>query len=113
LIGNGESVNRGGRIGLADQQQDWIEKYRAALDQQPQRVSAFTRLARVFGFALGKTFGKPINSSHINASQESAASRRSPEREVQVHPSPEAHVKQNSPREKSSHQDLPPHQKAS
>jgi hypothetical protein len=110
---NGKSFDRGGGIGLADQQQDWIDKYRAALDQQPARrtaplIAAFNRLARFFGYTLGKISSKPIDTS-----QESAATRRSPEREMQPHSFPEVQANQTIPHEKSSHLKPSPQKKAS
>jgi hypothetical protein len=87
---------------LVDEPQDWIEKYRAALDQQPLRgtarlSAAFQWVTKGFAFALGKTFGKPVG-----ASENSAATRRSPEREMKGHPRPDAHANQQSSGEKSS-----------
>ena len=48
---------------MLDHEQEWIEKYRAALLQAPpsrrlRLAAAFNSLARALGFALGKTSGK-------------------------------------------------------
>ena len=48
---------------MLDHDQDWIEKYRAAILQTPPSrrlriAAAFNSLARTVGFALGKTSGK-------------------------------------------------------
>lgn len=56
---------------MLDHEEDWIEKYRAALAQVPpsRRVriaTAFNSLARALGFAIGKTSAKlqsPVPSS--------------------------------------------------
>jgi hypothetical protein len=82
---------------LVDEKQDWIEKYRAALDQQPLRgtarlSAAFQGIAKGFAFALGRTFGKPENN---------AVTRRSPEREMKGQPSPDMQTNQRSSREES------------
>jgi hypothetical protein len=84
-----------------DQQQDWIDKYRAALDQQPLRgtarlSAAFRWVTRGVAFALGKTFRKAASSS-----ENGAPIRRSPEREIKVHSRPDALPNQQALREES------------
>jgi len=58
---------------LLDNEQEWIEKYRAALVQSPpsRRVrlaAAFSSLASALGFAIGRTSGKrgvPVRNSVV------------------------------------------------
>jgi hypothetical protein len=86
-----------------DDEQDWIEKYRAALVQptasrRSRLVAALNTLARTLGFAIGKTSGKlattvqsPVVSSQLpegevqeqlrgdgNSGQQSASKKSSP-----------------------------------
>lgn len=91
-----------------DEQPDWIEKYRAALDQQPQsrtaRLSAaFQWVGRSLALALGKSHGKPTTAEN------KSATRRSPEREIENRVPPEEFANQKSSREKSRR--LKPHDK--
>jgi len=60
---------------LLDQEQDWIEKYRAAIVQTPpsrrlRLAAALNSLARSLGFALGRTSGKLQSPSRHPASGE-------------------------------------------
>ncbi len=68
---------------LVDNEQDWIEKYRAALVQPPpstrsRMVAAWNALARGLGLAIGKTSGKLAPTAHTPV-----PSTPSPERELQ------------------------------
>jgi len=88
------------RFTLLDNEQDWIEKYRAALVQPaPGRrlrlAAALHSLAKTLGFAIGKTSGKLANPA-----QGVAVSGPSPQHEVQDHPRREQSVsKKPSPPE--------------
>lgn len=79
---------------MLDNEQDWIEKYRAALVQPlPSRrlrfAAALNSLAKTLGFAIGKTsgmLGNPVEST--------VASSQSPELEVQTHPRTQGHSRE-------------------
>jgi hypothetical protein len=89
-----------------DNEQEWIEKYRAALVQPPpsrrsRLVAALNTLARTLGSAIGKTSGKRADAA------QGAAVSNSPISGVQEHP--RGHSKEKSVSKKSSppghHQD--------
>ncbi len=87
---------------MLDNEQDWIEKYRAALVQPaPSRrlrlAAALNSLTKTLGFAIGKTSGKLANPA-----QSTAVSSHSQEREVQEHPHTQGHSREQSASKKSS-----------
>jgi len=55
-----------------DHEQDWIEKYRAALVQPPvsvgsRLIAALNTLAKALGSAIGRTSGKPVDAAESTA----------------------------------------------
>jgi hypothetical protein len=86
---------------LLENEQDWIEKYRAALVQPPpsrrsRLVAALNTLAKTLGLAMGKTSGKLAN-----AVQGSVVSSQAPEREVQAHPRAHNHSRESASKKSS------------
>jgi hypothetical protein len=78
-----------------DNEQEWIEKYRAALVQSPpsgrsRLVAALNTLARTLGSAIGKTAGK-----RVDAAQSAAVSAHLPATD-------HGHLKQQGVSKKSS-----------
>jgi hypothetical protein len=88
---------------LLENEQDWIEKYRAALVQLPpsrrmRLAAALNSLAKTLGFAMGKTSSKLGHSA-----QNTVVSSQSPERAVQERPQTQGH-----PREQIAGKKSPP-----
>lgn len=78
---------------MVDQEQDWIDKYRAALDQQPQRrswplLAGLRRLTRAFGrtsseeansvVPKGRELPQPQR-TEVHLSKENVSEKPSPE----------------------------------
>jgi hypothetical protein len=86
---------------LLDNEQEWIEKYRAALVQQPpsrrlRLAAALNSLAKALGFAIGKTSGKRGNPV------QSVVSSQPTEPEVQEHSRTQSHSREQSASKKAS-----------
>lgn len=75
---------------MVDQEQDWIDKYRAALDQRPQRrtwplAAGWRRLVRAFGRTAdegGSSIvpkGPQPHRSEVHLSKENLSEKPSPE----------------------------------
>jgi len=82
-----------------DKEQDWIEKYRAALVQPPtsrklRLAAALSSLATALGFAFGKTSRAQGRGSAI--------SRPTPKPEVREHPDTEGYSLEQGASKKSS-----------
>jgi hypothetical protein len=82
---------------LVDEEQDWIEKYRAALVQpSPSRrvrlVAALNALAKTLGLAVGKTSGKPLDAVQGTVVSRQSLASHSKDQSVSKKSSPPEHL---------------------